>query len=476
MSTEERKRVNAHATKPAGTAWRRAEPQRGDGPRVLLLTSTLGSGHLRAAVAIERNLVRAMRPGAVRLLDFWSLMDSHVALAVKSAYLRLIRDQPGLFDHLYGLDLHTWRNLFHGKDPLPQSVLDAVAMLPPVTFSHPLPRGGVEKPVDRLMLFLLGAALAGKTPFRHGNNRLVRAALLRSTWWILARRMASQLTDFRPDVVVATQMNAAALLPQTRSEGNQSFKLIAVPTDFGLHDFWVQPRVDYYCVPHETVEGLDHPGLAGRTILYTGIPLMPGFSTPPDPTAARRSLGLDGREPVVLVAGGGLGLGVERVTERLLNENPVVRIIVCAADNQTAVDALERLRICYPERLRIVRWTDHMERLLRAADVIIGKPGGLSVAETLACGRPFLATRSLLGQEGFNTRFLERHGVGRLLPEEALPGVLDALLTDQARLRAVGERAWQLGRRDGTTLVARLVLSMDVSAAPARSQPEESAP
>ena len=52
--------------------------------------------------------------------------------------------------------------------------------------------------------------------------------------------------------------------------------------------------------------------------------------------------------------------------------------------------------------------------------MVVGKPGGLTVAEVLACGRPLLATRALGGQEGFNVRFLERHGVGRLVPEEAL--------------------------------------------------------
>ena len=47
-----------------------------------------------------------------------------------------------------------------------------------------------------------------------------------------------------------------------------------------------------------------------------------------------------------------------------------------------------------------------MDIYLRAADIVVGKPGGISVAEALACGRPLLATRSLGGQEGFNIDFL----------------------------------------------------------------------
>ena len=51
-------------------------------PRVLLLTSTLGSGHLRAAQAVEAALLERCPAARIETLDFWSLMDQGVALRI----------------------------------------------------------------------------------------------------------------------------------------------------------------------------------------------------------------------------------------------------------------------------------------------------------------------------------------------------------------------------------------------------------
>jgi processive 1,2-diacylglycerol beta-glucosyltransferase len=67
-------------------------------PRVLLLTSTLGSGHLRAAQAIEAALLEHSPPPTVQTIDFWSLMDAGVAQTVRQTYLRLVQEHSELYD------------------------------------------------------------------------------------------------------------------------------------------------------------------------------------------------------------------------------------------------------------------------------------------------------------------------------------------------------------------------------------------
>jgi UDP-N-acetylglucosamine:LPS N-acetylglucosamine transferase len=108
----------------------------------------------------------------------------------------------------------------------------------------------------------------------------------------------------------------------------------------------------------------------------------------------------------------------------------------------------------------VLRWTERMEIPVRAADIIVGKPGGLTVAEALACGRPLVATRSLGGQEGFNVRFLETHGVGRLVPEHELVQSVESVLADRDGLARMQERAMRLGKRDGADRVAELALAL----------------
>ena len=119
----------------------------------------------------------------------------------------------------------------------------------------------------------------------------------------------------------------------------------------------------------------------------------------------------------------------------------------------------------WPTRLHVYGWTEHMEQFIAAADVVVGKPGGLTVAEVLACGRPLLVTRSLHGQESFNVRFLEREDVGRFVGESELAGSVVELLQDPAGLADMQRRAWATGQRDGATRVAAAALGTRASSA-----------
>src|SRR4030095_16189171 len=178
--------------------------------------------------------------------------------------------------------------------------------------------------------------------------------------------------------------------------------LVGVMTDFGVHDFWKQHGVDRYCIAHESILGSVGPQFPHAIEIPTGVPLMPDFARPLSRADARHELQLPQAGPIVLVLGAALGLSVDAAVAALLERSDGPRLIAMPGRNGNARRALDPLARRYPERLRVCEWTDRMDIYLRAADVVVGKPGGISVAEALACGRPLLATRSLGGQEGFN--------------------------------------------------------------------------
>jgi UDP-N-acetylglucosamine:LPS N-acetylglucosamine transferase len=276
----------------------------------------------------------------------------------------------------------------------------------------------------------------------------------------LAQRLASRMRAFRPDVIVATQMLPAALLSFLKRRGTLDIPTIGVLTDFGVHDFWIQPGIDRYCVAHESVAGPPHPGIAAARVQVTGIPLMPGFRRPPSVQQARLQLGLDPAAPVVLIPGGGLGIGVDAIAARLANSSRAWQIAVVAGRNRAAQQALAALQTQHRTGLRVWDWTERMEVFMRAADVVVGKPGGLTVAEAMACGRPLVAAQGLRGQEGFNVRFLEENGIGGLVREEGLAAHVESLVSNPARLGQIQRRSAQLGRRDGAEKIADLALEL----------------
>lgn len=436
----------------------RAERERA--PRVLLLTSTLGSGHLRAAQAVEAALLERSPTPIVKTIDFWSLMDASVAQTVRQTYMRLVQERPELYDRIFQLDERTWRDILESNEAPPPALGEGLDLLAATGADNARKEPvGDQYALDRMLFRSLCALLPKRERRSSENTALGRLALIKWGWARLARRLQTRLQAFAPDVVIATQMGPAALLSFVKKRDGLNVPLIAVLTDFGVHDLWIQPGIDRYCVAHDSIvrRGV---AIERSRLSVTGIPLMPGFKYPPNVRQARLQLGLRQDVPVVLVPGGGLGLGVDVVTARLLASVARVQVVVLAGRNASVRSALDPLVTRYPGRLSIWDWTEQAEVFIRAADVVVGKPGGLTVAEVLACGRPLLATRSLRGQEGFNVGFLEKHGVGRLLPENDLMAGIESLLANRGELARIQDRAWTLGRRDGASRIAELALAV----------------
>ncbi|MEA3152200.1 MAG: processive 1,2-diacylglycerol beta-glucosyltransferase, partial [Gammaproteobacteria bacterium] len=307
-------------------------------------------------------------------------------------------------------------------------------------------------------LFALFFAMArdGKTLVAGGLR--AKVALMKWSWARLVGRLEQKIRRFAPHVVVSTQMIPAALVSYIKQSDGLTLPSIAVPTDFGLHDFWDQSGTDLYCLGHDDIGELP-VGLDGRRVVTTGIPLMGQFTRPIDKREARCLLGLRGDRPVITVLGGGLGLGVDFMTERLLQGRTQTQLLVATGRNARAGAKLAVLVARFPSRIRHFQWTERVDVLIRAADLVVAKPGGLTVAEVLACGRPLLAARSLRGQEGFNTRFILKHQAGLLLEDGDLARQIDSLLGNPDQLNALTARAWSLGRRNGADEIAAHVLA-----------------
>ncbi|HJY41653.1 MAG TPA: hypothetical protein VJ303_10470 [Steroidobacteraceae bacterium] len=430
--------------------------------RILLLTSGLGLGHVRAAQAIEAALDDSV---TVHTLDLWSLMHAGVAQAVHAVYLRLVQNYPQLYERLYTLDEHTWRQILESESGPPPAVLEVLELISQIAADVGVrsPRPGNKYASDKMLFSLLYSSLPYDANSLAGNGVRARLVVMKWCWLRLIRRLEPAIRRFAPDVIVSTQMIPAAMASYLKQRRKASAPLVGVMTDFGVHDFWKQRGVDRYCVAHESILGSVGPQFPHALEIATGVPLMPDFARPLSQADARHELQLPQAGPIVLVLGGGLGLSVDAAVAALLERPDGPRLIAMPGRNGNARRALDPLARRYPERLRVCDWTDRMDIYLRAADVVVGKPGGISVAEALACGRPLLATRSLGGQEGFNIAFLQSNGVGGLVADGELLDRLAALLQDPAALQAMQMRAWQLGRRDGAKRVAALAVDLAMS-------------
>jgi processive 1,2-diacylglycerol beta-glucosyltransferase len=264
-------------------------------PRILVLTSGLGCGHVRAAEALVTALRRLEPRANVRQLDFWSLMNAGVAASIKRRYLSLVLDHPELYARLHQLDEGSWRRVIENDIPPPSEVIELIERFAgngggngSRTIASLLDWALGPYPSDLLFFPTACAALPTSSSERAGGSiALLRQALLKWAFLRLQSRMEQRLQEFAPDVVISTQMMPAALVSALKQSSRRwrRLPLIGVLTDFGAHDYWSQPGVDLYCLPHEDVLTVSARSRSlvrfGARVVATGVPLMPGFEQPP---------------------------------------------------------------------------------------------------------------------------------------------------------------------------------------------------
>ncbi|MFH1931682.1 MAG: hypothetical protein ABIN18_08865, partial [Pseudomonadota bacterium] len=105
--------------------------------------------------------------------------------------------------------------------------------------------------LDRMLFTFLILSFTGT--LQPPAGKIFRRTMIKLISALLVRRLRVEVQRFSPDVIVATQMHPAALLSGINRWRSARQGTVAVITDYGVHDLWVQPRTDHYCVPTEDV-------------------------------------------------------------------------------------------------------------------------------------------------------------------------------------------------------------------------------
>lgn len=278
--------------------------------------------------------------------------------------------------------------------------------------------------------------------------------------WAGVMGMARDLRRARPQLVVSSYTAPATLAGVVRERLKMRFLNAMVVTDYSIHKHWARPEADLLLVPTEQARSeLIGWGIPAERLCVTGIPILPRYRTlvGADKAELRRRFGLRPDEPVILVSSGaaqGTYHGVNEVCAAASALGTRVQVLLPAVSGPLGV---ERLGSATIHRLG---YTADFPELLAASDLVVGKAGGLTVAEALALGVPLLVYQPIPGQEEGNARYLVAEGAA-LWAKNAweLRRDLLSLLGDPTRLRAMSASARRLGRPDAAFDAARLLLS-----------------
>ncbi|HEV3064169.1 MAG TPA: glycosyltransferase [Chthoniobacterales bacterium] len=275
------------------------------------------------------------------------------------------------------------------------------------------------------------------------------------------------IRQFNPHITVCTHFMPAGIISHLIAKSLLDAHLSIVVTDLDFHAMWLS-RVfhRYFVAIEETKVHLEELGLPKERITVSGIPIDPEFATPIDRVATRFEYGLHPTRPTMLLSAGALGAGpAEFVVERLKNlRSKAQTIVVCGRSPETRDRVLQ---LVGPNNVnfKVFGYTTRMPDLMKISDLFIGKPGGLTTAEALACGLPMVIVSPIPGQEERNSDHLLEEGVAVKCNEmTTIPYKIDTLLDDPIRVEEMRRKAFALSRPDAARTIVRTLVADEVSA------------
>jgi processive 1,2-diacylglycerol beta-glucosyltransferase len=376
--------------------------------KILLLSASAGAGHVRAAQAIEK---------AFKQTENGESSEVH--------HLDILNYTNKVFRHLYS-----------------KAYIDLVNKLPEVP-------GWVYDKLDK--------------PWKNERRRLALDKLN-------TRPLVKLLRGYQPDLIVCTHFLPAEIVSWLKAKERLSSRQVIIVTDFDVHAMWLVHHYEHYFVALDEARAyLEALGIPPHKITVSGIPIDPVFAQQKDKQEMRAKHGLAPDRTTILLSAGGFGVGsVDALIASLLPLQHRAQIVAICGRNEELKKRLTRLAArAKPDATVLLKpfgYTNEMDELMTASDLVLGKPGGLTTSEALSKGLVFVIVNPIPGQEERNSDHLLEGAVAiRCNNLPTLSYKLDRLLADPDRFASMQKNAKRMGRPNAAKEIVERVAELTAS-------------
>jgi UDP-N-acetylglucosamine:LPS N-acetylglucosamine transferase len=277
----------------------------------------------------------------------------------------------------------------------------------------------------------------------------------------LRRGVHQLLREERPDVVIGVLPAINEVLAEATS--SVGARLEVVLTDWHrVHPFWYARGVTHYTAPTDSARA-DCIGFGARpdAVDVVGIPVRREFVSPnaPDRDRHLRAIGLDPSRFTILAMVGAEGSprALRNLAELACSDLDAQLVVVCGRGER-----LRRQVEGLPQRIpvRALGFVEGISGLMRAADLLVTKAGGLTLAEAFCCGMPVVIHDVLPGQEAGNLEYMLQQGAAVYAPTPVgLVQTIAGLAADPARRQRLADHGAALARPKAASDIVRNILS-----------------
>ena len=317
--------------------------------KVIIFSVSAGGGHGHAAEAIKSYILENEPASEVEIIDTLKYINRFIDKFVVGSYLNTIKITPSLFGKLYN---------FTEND------------------------GGI-------------ATVSGKVTE------------------LLTSKLLPLINKYNPDILLATHPFSTEMISILKLKYKIDIPIAAILTDFAPHNSWIQPGIDAYIVSNfDMIEEMMTRGVGKNYIYDLGIPVMKDFMESFNREETLKRLGFKNDKFTILIMGGSLGMGkVSEIYEEIIKTSMDIQILVIAGNNKKLFSELTKLQERSEKPTKILPYTNDVNKYMQACDLLLTKPGGITITEALICKIPLAIFSPIPGHEEHNAQFLFRHNL-----------------------------------------------------------------
>ncbi|WP_055669371.1 MGDG synthase family glycosyltransferase [Desnuesiella massiliensis] len=367
--------------------------------RLLILSVSAGGGHMNAAEAVKAHTLINSPTSVVKIVDTIRYINPILDKVIIGSYLKSLKIYPSIFGALY--------NYAENDDAL----------------------ANVTNKVNEM----------------------------------LAYKLLPLIDSFNPDLIVSTHPFSTEMLSILKTKGRILKKVISILTDYAPHSFWIHPAIDAYVVSNEDmVSEMELRGVNPNTIYPLGIPVHPDFLIEHDRCQTLKALNLNTEKNTLLLMGGSLGMGnLLEVYREISKIDLPFQIITITGNNKKLFSTLLNEVKNSSKETRIIGYTNEVNKYMQACDLLVTKPGGLTVSEALICKIPLAIFSAIPGQEEKNADFLLRNNLAVSLGNgKECKNIIEDLLGSSNKLKEMKDNCYKFDKSSCGSNIVKLMFSM----------------